>query len=440
MLESVDVLAEHPLDQIGNRQSGAELGGRSIAWTYDGIYRMTNETITSDPHTKNGSVSYGLDSVGNRLSVTSTLAAILSGTFTYNANDGLSTETYDNNGNVLTSGGKAFKYDFENRLKDVNNGQIQMFYDGDGNRVSKTIAGTVTTYLVDDLNPTGYAQVVEVLVGGAVQRTYTYGSSRISERQLISSTWQTSFYGYDGPGSVRLLTDSAGTVTDTYDYDAFGGTVNSTGSTPNSYLYRGEQYDPDLGLYYLRARYLNPVTGRFLTRDPAAGKRIDPITLHKYLYANADPVNKSDPSGRSGTGTTNWDGTRTGGGDLLEYAGLLVFGAEVIYAGIHADVIAEKINCIWTDVVDALRISANSVMSAPPPLDEPAINPAPPGTGRCYLRSKTIFLGDKVCYYRCGNVDIYCRTDPCKPCPFPRASPSGDWIDRYPNTGGGRCL
>ena len=77
----------------------------------------------------------------------------------------------------------------------------------------------------------------------------------------------TSFYGYDGMGSARLLTDSTGTVTDTFDYDAWGNAVNTTGTTPNLYLYRGEQYDSDLGLYYLRARYFNPLTGRFLTKD-----------------------------------------------------------------------------------------------------------------------------------------------------------------------------
>lgn len=49
-------------------------------------------------------------------------------------------------------------------------------------------------------------------------------------------------------GSVRQLTNSAGA--DTYDYDAFGNKINVTGTTPNNYLYRGEQYDPDLGLYY----------------------------------------------------------------------------------------------------------------------------------------------------------------------------------------------
>jgi RHS repeat-associated protein len=62
--------------------------------------------------------------------------------------------------------------------------------------------------------------------------------------------------------------------------------------------YRGEQYDPDLGLYYLRARYYNPGTGRFLSRDPEDGQFWDPKTLHKYLYTGGDPVNRVDPRGR----------------------------------------------------------------------------------------------------------------------------------------------
>ena len=54
------------------------------------------------------------------------------------------------------------------------------------------------------------------------------------------------------------LTNSAGTVTDEYEYDAYGNSFTVSGTTPNNYLYRGEQYDSDLGLYYLRARYYNP--------------------------------------------------------------------------------------------------------------------------------------------------------------------------------------
>jgi len=155
-----------------------------------------------------------------------------------------------------------------------------------------------TRYLVDTLNPTGYAQVVEEVTAGAVTRQYTYGLQRISQTQQIANAWTPAFYGYDGGGTVRLLTDNTGTVTDTYDYDAWGNAINTTGSTPNVYLYRGEQYDSDLRLYYLRARYLNPLSGRFLTKDPEAGHVRLPATLHRYVYAGGNPLNFGDPTGR----------------------------------------------------------------------------------------------------------------------------------------------
>jgi RHS repeat-associated protein len=147
---------------------------------------------------------------------------------------------------------------------------------------------------------------VEELAGpigaAAVTRTYTYGLQRISQNLSPavtgSGTWTPSFYNYDGGGSVRQLTNSAGVVTDEYEYDAFGNSFTRQGTTPNNYLYRGEQYDSDLGLYYLRARYYNPSTGRFLSRDPESGVNFVPKTLHKYLYVGGDPVNMVDPSGR----------------------------------------------------------------------------------------------------------------------------------------------
>jgi RHS repeat-associated protein len=290
----------YTLGATGNRQAAVESSGRMVNWNYDGIYRLTQETISGG--TANGAVSYGLDPVGNRLSQSSTLAGIPSGNFApYDADDRMmSTEQYDNNGNTAQSGARTFKYDFQNRLKSMTNGAVTIQYDGDGNRVAKAANGTTTKYLVDDLNPTGYAQVVEELTNGAVTRTYTYGLQRINQNQLINNAWTPSFYGYDGMGSVRMLTDATGAVTDTYDFDGWGNTVHLTGATPNLYLYRGEQYDPDLQLYYLRARYFNPLTGRFLTRDPVSGKMADPKSLHKYLYAGGNPINVIDPTGRAG--------------------------------------------------------------------------------------------------------------------------------------------
>jgi RHS repeat-associated protein len=224
-----------------------------------------------------------------------------SSSFTYTVDDETSTDTYDANGNTTTSGGKTFTFDSENHMTSMTgNGKVvTMVYDAFGNRVAKTVNGVTTQYLVeDDVNPTGLPQVVEETVNGAVTRSYTYGLERISEAQPIQGAWTPSFYEYDGAGSVRQLTNAAISVTDTYEYDAFGNTVNKTGATPNNYLYRGEQYDPDLGLYYLRARYYNPQTGRFLSRDPEDGKATNPATLHKYLYAGGDPVNRVDRSGR----------------------------------------------------------------------------------------------------------------------------------------------
>ena len=71
-----------------------------------------------------------------------------------------------------------------------------------------------------------------------------------------------------------------------------------TGTTINNYLYTGEQYDPNIGFYYLRARYYNQGIGRFISSDPAQDTPYDPISLHKYLYVSNNPVNDYDPSGR----------------------------------------------------------------------------------------------------------------------------------------------
>ena len=122
---------------------------------------------------------------------------------------------------------------------------------------------------------------------------------------LVSQTNSTGtyYYQYDGLGSTRQLTNQAGNVTDSYHYDAFGNLLSQTGTTDNNYLYTGEQFDPNMGFYYLRARYMNPENGRFTQMDTFAGRMHEPVTLHKYLYANANPSNMIDPSGNFGIGS-----------------------------------------------------------------------------------------------------------------------------------------
>jgi RHS repeat-associated protein len=283
----------YTLGAAGNRTSVTDLNGRTASYSYDPLYRLTNETITGDPTGINGSIGYTYDPVGNRKTRASTVAGVVNQTFTYDANDRLNTDTYDPNGNTTSSDGKTYNYDFENHLTDQNGGGVVIVYDGDGNRVAKTVGGVTTRYLIDDHNHTGYAQVLEEIVGGVVQRRYTYGLDLISQNQGSG----VSFYGYDGHGSVRFLTDASGAVTDTYTHEAFGNLIASTGTTPNNYLYTGEQSDPNLGFYYLRARYLSHNLGRFVTADPFEGTLEDPCSLQKYVYAKSNLPNRTDPSG-----------------------------------------------------------------------------------------------------------------------------------------------
>ena len=129
--------------------------------------------------------------------------------------------------------------------------------------------------------------------------SYSYGDDLISQTQGTT----THYYHYDGLGSTRALSDASGALTDTYAYDAFGELLQQTGTTENHYRFAGEQYDAGLDQYYLRARYYDQGVGRFTQQDTWMGRDSDPITLHKYLYANSDPVNHTDPSGQMSLGS-----------------------------------------------------------------------------------------------------------------------------------------
>jgi RHS repeat-associated protein len=279
--------------------TSTDVTGRTAAYSYDAASRLTSETITADPRGAgfNGALTYVVDGAGNRLSRTSTLVALGAQSFTYNANDEVSTDTYDANGNTLTSDGHTYAYDFEDRLISKDGGAVTITYDCDGNRVAKTVGGVTTRYLVEDLNPTGYLQVLEEIVAGTTETRYTYGTNVVSQTRAISTMPATNYYGYDAHGNVTFLTDASGAVTDSYDYDAWGLIAARTGGTTNSRLYVGEDFDAELGLINLRARQYKASTGRFLTLDPLPGVAKEPASFNKYNYAQSDAVNRVDPSG-----------------------------------------------------------------------------------------------------------------------------------------------
>ena len=332
----------------GQRLTSTDVSGREATYGYDTASRLMSETITADPSgaVGNGARTYSIDPVGNRLSRASTLAALGTQSFGYDANDELTTDSYDANGSTTSSGGHTYTYDFENRLISKDAGAVTVLYDGDGNRIAKVVGGVTTKYLVDDLNPTGYLQVMDEVTGGAVQVRYTFGNMLVSQTRNPSASAATSFYGYDAHGNTTFLTDAIGVVTDTYDYDAWGNSIAATGLTPNTRLYSGEEVDPDLGLTNLRARQYNASTGRFTTSDPTLGSQSRPVTLNRYLFANADSVNARDPRGLATIAEeANWAGIIT----ATEIA--LYLGSTGIAAGANTT-LGNKNKCEYEAAVD----------------------------------------------------------------------------------------
>jgi RHS repeat-associated protein len=196
-------------------------------------------------------------------------------------------------------------YDFEDRLirRTRSDGVIiDLTYDTNGNRIAKTVNRPSqpmesTTYLIDAAAG-GWPQCVEerTTINGVTTRTnYHYGPSGPISQQTDTQPEQD--YLIDAHGSIRALVSPTGQVTAAADYDAYGTPLTAGGTTTSNLGYNGEYYDTDLGLIYLRARFYNPSTGRFLNRDPYQGALEDPMSLNSYQFAGADPVDQIDPSG-----------------------------------------------------------------------------------------------------------------------------------------------
>jgi RHS repeat-associated protein len=148
-----------------------------------------------------------------------------------------------------------------------------------------------------EVSPTGLRTrqvVLELDEAGQVQAHYVRDLDLLAVRRPAEKRF---FHG-DGLGSVRLLTSETGSVSDRYAFSAFGELVEHEGEDPNGYLFAGEALEERSGLYHLRARWMDPNLGIFLSQDPLAGFVEAPATLHRYLYAAADPVNNTDPTGQ----------------------------------------------------------------------------------------------------------------------------------------------
>jgi len=179
----------------------------------------------------------------------------------------------------------------ESRKKTAVGSGVTFKYDPFGHRIQKsfTQSGTTTTtnflYDADNL-------IEEVDPSGNVLARYTQ-TQDIDEPLAMLRSGATSYYNADALGSVTSLANGAGTLAQTYTFDSFGKTTASSGSLTNPFRFTGREFDSESSLYFMRARYFDPATGRFVSEDPARF----PGGINFYTYVENNPVNLIDPFG-----------------------------------------------------------------------------------------------------------------------------------------------
>ena len=277
------------------RSSG---GTDESTYAYDRIYQIKTADYPADYAFPDTAFNY--DSVGNRATVTG------GATTNYTSNNlnqytqvGANNLTYDLNGNLTSIATNTYSYDSENRLISYTlspaggegQGEGACTYDPFGRRTSKTVNGVTTKFLYD-----GDQIIAEYDSSDTMTAKYVYGAGIDEMIEKIGTVpgggLSHFFYHYDGLGSVTNLTDSTGTVAESYSYDAFGKPA-TTFSIGNRYMFTGREYDAETGLYYYRARYYSPEIGRFLQVDPVGYS----AGMNLYTYCSNNPLNFIDPMG-----------------------------------------------------------------------------------------------------------------------------------------------
>jgi RHS repeat-associated protein len=298
---------DYTYDAASNRTRVVENDGRQVDYTYDTQNRLTAEIISPAGGGAIRTIAYTYDATGNRL--TRNDAGTVS-TYTYDANnrllsDGTTTYAYDAAGRLVSgsAAGTSWTYAYNGR-----NQLVQAVRDDHGtlttidlvyhrhDRIATLVNGVETSRMIPDPTIGVTERVAELSPGGSVLAFTVFGEDLLSR----TADGATLYYHHDGAaGSVGLLTNASGQAIATYTYDAFGRLLTSTGTAVNPHRFAGETLDGNLALYDLRARLYDPESGRFTTPDPLEGMDSDPATQNPYLYVRNNPVNSTDPSGKS---------------------------------------------------------------------------------------------------------------------------------------------
>lgn len=307
-----------------------------------------NQAYTYTPLQQVGQIS-GYQPTTYKYSSSETIISIGSASLTYDAADELTqlaggattNYTYDPRGDrtqaVTGSAMTSLTYDEENRLTGYATATTtaSYVYNGDGLRMSKTVNGGATeSYTWDTAEGTP-----QLLQDGTTDLVYGANGALLEQ---VASGGTALFAHQDQLGSTRLLTDSRGKRVASYTYDAFGNLLAHAGTATALLQFAGQYLDAESGFYYLRARYYDPATAQFLTRDP-----LQPITLQAYAYAAFDPLNAWDPTGKLWllSGITQWFDDNAS--QISEVSGTIAAGASLIGTG--CDIAA-----LFTDGISAI--------------------------------------------------------------------------------------
>jgi RHS repeat-associated protein len=276
----------YTLDDVGNRTQRVDQQG-THNYVYDDLHRLTSVTYPGPSTT-----TYDFDAFGNREEM---IVGAASTTYAYDDADRLTAVTppspasvvnytWDDNGNLSARGGDSFSWDYDDRMTSatVNSVTTNFVYRGDGLRNSRAVSGGATTTFTWDI-----AGGLPVVLDDGNQ--YVYGAALTSMKQ--GGNWY--YYLADGLGSTMAVVDSTGASQKSYTYDVYGEATPS-GGLANEFDFAGQQTD-GTGLQYLRARYYDPETGTFLSREPMA---IGPNWLgNTHGYGGGNPAGFIDPSG-----------------------------------------------------------------------------------------------------------------------------------------------
>jgi RHS repeat-associated protein len=195
--------------------------------------------------------------------------------------------------------------------------RAQYSYDGDGLRQSRTASGTTSSYTWD------VASATPLLLTDS-DWSYVYGPGGAPIEQ-VAGDGTTQYLHGDQVGSTRLVTDASGATVATFAYSPYGVLEGKTGNADTRLRFAGQYQDDGTGLYYLRARYYDPVTAQFLTRDP-----LEPLTQAAYGYAGGNPLTFVDPTGLDWWNPFSWSGKTW----AAVGTGVAVVGLTVATAGV----------------------------------------------------------------------------------------------------------